>query len=435
MRSLHFDTKFKRNTTIVLICGLIGVGFISAGRFNGALREEPPAPTSPWTKSELAKTLTPHIESNVLPDALSLNVDGTQQQVQFEYTIDAQMQEFTDRLMKRARPDFGALVAVDAVTGEILTMSSYSHEKQTKNDTKNLNLVSSFPAASIFKVVTAAAALEMQKVKPETTLTLTGRAHTLYKKDVIGPATNRWSRKMTLTDAFAKSTNTLFGKLGLYFIGADNLQSFANLFGFNQNIYADFYVPKSAMQLDENDDWGVVEAASGYNRSTTLSPVHGALLAAAVANDGMMMEPFLVKTISDDKDQILYQAKPKTFSEPISPRASQDLKTLMEATITKGTSRKSFRKILKHKLYGGATFGGKTGSLMGKSPEGKTDWFVGYMEHNGRRIALASVFVHKKIWRLRSSQMASSYFEQFMYRSILASTHETPKARGDSTTP
>lgn len=418
MRSLHHETNFKRNFGIAFTCGLIGIGLISVGRFNGVLSEEISAPIAPWTKDKLAKTLTPHVESNILAETLSLNVVGIKQEVQLEYTIDAKMQEFTDRLMKRARPDFGALVAVDATTGEILTMSSYSHDKDSVDYTKNLNLVASFPAASIFKVVTAAAALEMQKVKPETKLILTGRAHTLYKKDVIGPVTRRWSRTMSITDAFAKSTNTLFGKLGLYFVGADNLQSFANLFGFNQNIYADFYVPKSAMELSENDDWGVVEAASGYNTKTTLSPMHGALLAAAVANDGMMMEPFIVKTISDDKNKILYQGKPKTFSEPISPRASQDLKILMEATIRSGTSRKSFRKILRHKLYADASFGGKTGSLMGKNPEGKTDWFVGYMEHNGRRIALASVFVHGKIWRIRSSQMASSYFEQFMYRSI-----------------
>ncbi len=414
MKSLPFKTNFKRNFTIVLTCCLIGIGLITLGKFNAALSEEPGTPISPWTKSVLAKTLAPHVESNTLPKTLNMSIDGIDQRVQFEYTIDVEMQEFTDRLMKRARPDYGALVAVDATTGEILTMSSYSHEKYTKN----LGLVASFPAASIFKVVTAAAALEMKKVKPETTFTLTGRSHTLYKKDVIGTPEHRWSKTMSITDAFAKSTNTLFGKLGLYFVGADYLQSFANLFGFNQNIYADFHVPKSIMTLNENDDWAVVEAASGYNTQTTLSPLHGALLAASVSNDGIMMEPFLVKTMFDDKDQILYQSKPKTFSKPISPKTSQDLKILMGATIRSGTSRKAFRKIINRKLYADASFGGKTGSLKGKSPEGKTDWFVGYMEHNGRRIAIASVFVHKNIWRIRSSQMASSYFEHFMYRSI-----------------
>lgn len=368
-----------------------------------------------WTKKRLAELLAPHIETNIRPSTLSLGIDDIGEDHQLEYSIDLEMQEYTDRLMKRFRPDYGALVAIDSATGEILTMTSYSHE----NHNTNLSLWPSFPAASIFKIVTAAAALDLEKVTPNTTIVLTGRSHTLYRRDVIGPAEHRWSRLISITQAFATSTNTLFGKLGLYYVGGDYLKKYATRFGFNKNLNTDFPLSQSSLKLDTKDDWGVVETASGYNDITTLSPVHGAMIAASVVNDGVMMEPYLVKSVANSNGELLYQAAPKSFAQPINLRANNELKTLMEATVRRGTSRKAFRKLINKRLYSEAKFGGKTGSLTGKNPMGKTDWFVGYMEHKGRRIAIASVLVHGKIWRIRSSQLASTYLEEYLYRSII----------------
>lgn len=359
-------------------------------------------------KLQVADLISPYILKNRLPTSVKFEEN---EKLDLDYTIDLGMQQYTDGLLKQYRPDFAAVVAMDAATGEILTMSSYTQDKQETN----LNLVATFPAASIFKVVTSAAALDLDKVTARSTIPFSGRSHTLYRRDVMSEQQNRWTRFMSIKDGFALSVNCLFGKLGLFYVGADNLLKYANRYGFNGSIHADFPVPISQAVIPKDIDWSVVEAASGFNRLTTLSPVHGAMLAASIANDGVMMEPYLVKQ-AKLTGEVLYSGQPRPVMAMISARANDELRELMSATISSGTSRKSFRKLVRSQKYASARFGGKTGSLTGLNPAGKTEWFVGYVDYKGRKIALASVLVHKKLWRVRASQIASSYFEQYLYR-------------------
>ncbi len=358
-------------------------------------------------KDQIATLLGPHLKTNSLPPT----IDWSEEQLNLDYTIEPELQEFTDNLLKQYRPDYGALVAMDAATGEILTMSSYTHGQPQVN----LNLVASFPAASVFKVVTSAAAIDLDKVTSQSTIKFTGRSHTLYRRDVMTEQQNRWTRVMSVKEGFALSVNTLYGKLGLFYVGGAQLLKYANRFGFNTSINADFPLPISHAVIPKDADWSVVEAASGFNRLTTLSPVHGAMLAASIANDGVMMEPFLVKR-AEGNEGILYEGQPSPAATTITERANDELRVLMAATISGGTSRKSFRKLVRNPRFASAKFGGKTGSLTGLNPAGKTDWFVGYVDYKGRKIAIASVLVHKNLWRARASQIASSYFERYLRR-------------------
>jgi cell division protein FtsI/penicillin-binding protein 2 len=358
-------------------------------------------------KHQVAALIAPEILKNRLP-ASALWED---KKLDFDYTIDPVLQEYTDALLKRYRPDYGALVAIDAATGEILTMSSYTHGP---SDT-NLNLIATFPAASIFKIVTSAAALDMNKVTPNSTISFSGRSHTLYRRDVLNEKRNRWTRTMSLKEGFALSINCLFGKLGLYYVGAGNLLEYAHRYGFNSPLALDVPLALSQAIVPNDSDWAVVEAASGFNRLTTLSPIHGAMLAASIANDGVMMEPYLVKQAKDD-NEILYRGQPHPLATPVVKQTNNELRELMRATILSGTSRKSFRKLVRNRNYPDVRFGGKTGSLSGLNPAGKTEWFVGYVNYKGRRIAIGSVLVHKTVWRARASQIASAYFERYLHQ-------------------
>ncbi|MCB0411624.1 MAG: penicillin-binding protein, partial [Bdellovibrionales bacterium] len=244
-----------------------------------------------------------------------------------------------------------------------------------------------------------------------------GRSHTLYRKDVFNEKQTRWTRFISLKEAFARSINTAFGRLGLK-VGPKKLFEYARRFGFNQLFDTDFPLPMSQMSIVRNDSWSLVEAASGFNDATTLSPIHGAILAATIANDGIMMAPYVVKEANSADGKIHYEAKPSLAAQPVSLRTSEELQVLMQETIKRGTSRKAFRKVLRKKLYAEVQFGGKTGSLQGHDPKGRTDWFVGFMKYKGRKIAIGAVSVHEKIWRVRSSQMALSWFEEYLYNMI-----------------
>ena len=139
-----------------------------------------------------------------------------------------------------------------------------------------------------------------------------------------------------------------------------------------------------------------------------MSPIQGAMIAAAIIQDGTMKAPYVVDSITNDQGEVVYQGKPLAVENVVSPASAEKLRELMTETVTNGTSRKIFRKIIGHKGFEGAEFGGKTGSLHGDEPKGKCDWFVGYGKFNEKEIAVAAITVNVDRWTVKSSYLAQS---------------------------
>jgi cell division protein FtsI/penicillin-binding protein 2 len=270
------------------------------------------------------------IKDNRFPETFDLKVDGETLQASVEYGLEYESHERMERLFRSYRPDYGAFVAMDATTGRILSLISYTRDGGKMD---NLALRASFPAASIFKVVTAGAALDMDKANPNTIVPFNGSYHTLYKRNVEETKPNRWTRRMTLREAFGRSVNVFFGKLGLFYIGPQDLLDYAERFRFNQPIRSDIPVEMGHAKISADDPWSVVTAASGFTRENTMSPIQGAMIAAAVANDGVMMEPYLVEAMTDQKGVMIYQAEPRQASIAVEPRSAAELRVLVRETI------------------------------------------------------------------------------------------------------
>ncbi|MEK7689641.1 MAG: penicillin-binding transpeptidase domain-containing protein, partial [Bdellovibrionota bacterium] len=316
-----------------------------------------------------------------------------------------------------------ALVAMDAVTGQILALSSFvgpGADSEDKSRLGNLAVRASFPAASIFKVVTATAAIDRGRMTGNSIIQFTGSNHTLYRGNVLSSKSNRWTRNMKLSDAFAKSVNTVFAKLGVFHLGPQALNEYAERFGFNQAIPAD--LPVDIGRVDIPDDaWGIAEVASGFTRDTTMSPVQGAMIAAAIANDGVMMEPYIVQRVRGADEMgtqgggLLYEAIPRQARVTFDPTSAREIRNLMVNTIDRGTSRRSFRGFNRGPARG-VEVGGKTGSLTGYEPFGKYDWFVGYATGRGRSISIAVMTAHRKYWKVKSSYLARKFIESYYRR-------------------
>ena len=374
-----------------------------------------PANPYPVNKEMLAAQLGPAIRKNQFPETLDLSLDGGLTKVDVDYTVDDAAQEAMEKLLQQYHPDYGAFVAMDAKTGRIIAMTSFS---AVQPNSENLALQATFPAASIFKIVTASAAIDTNKAQPETVVPFNGANHTLYKKNVQDTKVNRWTRMMTMREAFARSVNVVFGKLGLFLVGPENLMTYANRYMFNKTIRADIPVDMGSAHFGANDPWGVVQAASGFTRETTMSPVQGMMMAAAVANDGVMMEPYLVDSLVDASGKVMYEATPRQASVVVEPQAAEELRSLFHETVRSGTSRKSFRQITHRSAFDEVEFGGKTGSLTGLNPQGKCDWFVGYARFNGQRIAVAALTVNEKKWRVKSSMLAKLFFDRYLKKAM-----------------
>ena len=367
---------------------------------------------APYNKSVLSKQLGTAIKINEYPESFSFFVDGAVKKAKVAYTLHEPSQAMMQKLMGQYKPDYGAFVAMDAKTGRILSMVSYSNAKR---DPENLTLRATFPSASIFKVVTASAAIDLNKANSGTVVPFNGAFHTLYKRNVESTKETRWTTHITMKEAFARSVNTFFSKLGLFYVGPRNLELYAERYFFNHEIRADVPVQIGHAKIDEDDPWGVASAASGYTRDNTMSPLQGALIAAAVANDGIMMEPFLVDSLHDEAGDMLYRGEPHQASVVVEPQAAEDLRELFQQTVRSGTSRKSFRKTVRRASFDDVEFGGKTGSLMGIDPIGKCDWFVGYARYRDQRIAVAALTVNEKKWKVKSSMLANLFFQRYMH--------------------
>lgn len=402
MKSSKGSRHLKKKRALAIIIGIVvvmGAIRIGSGTWSASL----------MTKDQVARAIKDQPTFQRFPSEMEVSMDGDKLQAVIEYSFDSRLQEPMEELFRQYKPDYGAFVALDAATGQVLSMVSFSRRPQEEN----LALKATFPSASVFKVVTAAAAIASRKYTADTIIPFNGRNHTLYKNHVLKTQINRWTRSMTLKEAFARSVNTVFGKVGAFGVGSDDLRAYADRFGFNRPISADFdFEPGHALIPD--DLWGLAESASGFTRDTTMSPLQGALIAAAIANEGVMMEPYLVQSVYKKSDGAkVYSAEPRVATLTVDPKTATEIRAMMNETVRHGTSTGSFRGFFKQRGFAHIDVGGKTGSLTGNKPRGRYDWFVGYANDGMRKIAVAALTVNERFWTVKSSYLARRAIETF----------------------
>lgn len=359
---------------------------------------------------QIRNQLAQHFSKNQYPDETEFEIGGQKIKSYIFYNWDQSLQAEIQSLFDHYNPNYGSFVAIDPETGNILAMVSHIRGKQGKID-DNLALKATFPAASVFKVITAAAALSKGVLEPDSTIPVQGSYHTLFKKNVYYERNNRWTKHVSLRKAFALSINSAFGKIGAFMLGPEQLRQVAEKFLFNQKILSELPVEVAKAPIPD-DTWGIVEAASGFTRENTLSPLQGALIASAIVNNGTLMQPRLIKEIKDKQGQVLYRASSEVLDYVLEPEVASQMKNLMRATVTEGTSKRSFKGFFSGELSN-VDVGGKTGSLTGFNPKGKYDWFIGYGEHKGKKIAFSSLAINVTDWTVKSAFIARKALEHY----------------------
>ncbi len=390
--------------------------FLSAFLFFN--EREVPVSEDEWLKKTLEAR---QVISSAISKSINLNrkpTDGLfapegeadKMKLQIKYTLQAEVQKESDMLLNRYRPDYAAIVMMDAKTGRILAMSTF---EKANAQGANLALRATFPAASIFKVITASAAVDKAGVSPEHRIAFNGGNYTLYKKNVLSDKVNRWTRFITLKEAFARSINTAFGRLSLESLEPKDLSEYASRFMFNEFIPADFAVESSQATVPTEKGFALTEVASGFNRFNTLSPVHGAMIASTILNEGKMMIPYIVDSLENENGEQIYKAQALERGQIIRPESAEKVRQMMEQTVLSGTSRKTFRKIIRDKKFREVEMGGKTGHFSGLNPKGRTDWFVGYASDGEDKIAIAAITVNIRKWTVKSSALGEMMFRKY----------------------
>ncbi len=327
----------------------------------------------------------------------------------------------------------GAVVALDPSTGAILavvstpsydpnllsthsasTNSRYYNALQPKNGDPNpadalLNRAFNqlYAPGSVFKVIDAAAALKAG-IKPTTRLAapnsywpLEPQRKTPCPANHQAPCVENFSGETcdngstaTLEFSLAKSCNTAFAQLAVTKLGAKGLKDEAALFGFEGdqlNVPLGVNRSKVGTEAVLSDDAALAQTSFGQ-RDVRMTPLQGAMISAAVANHGTLMEPYLVQKELGSNLSVLSDTQPKQLSQVIDPTLDEDLKAMMRGVINSavGTGRAADITDIP-----GVTVGGKTGTAdTGIFQNGKETpphaWFSGYALQNGNpKIAVA----------------------------------------------
>ncbi len=378
------------------------------------------------SKSEIISLVDSDIFLNIKEKRFPYHFDG--HRFLLDTSIDSHLQNFILNHLDRENARYIGVVVMDPDTGRVLSMAGYDSNDSGKNTCTD----ALFPAASIFKIITAAAAVEECGFRSDSTLFLRGGRYTLYRSQLKKEAQGR---PVSLRDSFAQSINPVFGKLGIHFLGKKHLESQALAFGFNRPIRFEIPVERSVIRLSD-DPFHLAEIASGFNRSTAISPLHGALIVSSIAaNQGRLPEPAIIDRLSDEKGRVLYRSRPRYLQRAVNPETSGIIKKMMQETIRSGTCRKIFRNHEKHPVLSRLHMGGKTGSIGSRNHENRRyDWFVGFAEEKegGRKIAVSIVVTHEKYIGIKAGQYARMIMEEYFRTAFSGNAAEKPQT-GDRT--
>lgn len=341
-------------------------------------------------------------------------------------SIDTSLHKYAMNMLRRYKPRYGTVVAIDPSTGRVLVLASYAGEDEPI-DGSDLYLKSIFPAASIFKTVVAAAGIERGNMNRDTPVQHFGRNHTLYKTQLEKDL--KVSKDVSLQDAYAYSINPVFGRIALFHVNKDAVLEFGRRFGFNDDaVPFEFTVEKSTM-LNPDSTFSIAEFASGFNRETTLSPILGALMAGAICENGVILKPTVVDSIrSSKRDTIVYSRAPEVWRRAVKENTASELRWLMEKVTHYGTARTPFRSLRGSDKYNYYQFGGKTGSVN-QLGLGRVDWFIGFARNTNnknQRLAIGVVTTHGEYWTVHSSYIAAELFKKYITNNERQTTAPKP---------
>lgn len=319
-----------------------------------------------------------------------------------ELTINPRVQQAADEALGDQR---GAVVALDPRTGAVLAMVSHpdfdptplvSHDpEEEKKAWDSLNadptrpLVNRaiggnlYPPGSVFKIVTAAAAIEDGRWDEDSSIP--GPAVLDLPQTDVGlpnshPGACGPDGKVTLAVAMQDSCNTAFGWLGME-LGGDAVREQAGRFGFDEELDIPMAVTPSTVPEELSPPQEAQVGVGQYDVRVT--PMQVAMVTAAVANDGVVMKPHLVQSVLGSDLSKISEPKPEQLSTAMEPETSDQLTDMMKLVVEQGTGTQA--------AVPGYSVAGKTGTAEHEDGKAPHAWFTGFAPADNPQIAVAVV--------------------------------------------
>lgn len=317
-------------------------------------------------------------------------------------TIDSQLQQAVSRSMGWYK---GSIVVLDPSTGAILALYSQPTFRPNAidknwwdyNGNSNKPLLNRatdrlYEPGSIAKIITVAAAYE-NAVKESSVFPVKCAGSTMFDGKAFW-CSDKHGRINSIEKTIDTSCNIGTAFLG-FSVGSPALTEYDMRFGFNTLFDIGFTdairkteisipVQKSLSPANDPDRFSIAMHACGLSpdrkNQFLITPLHAAMLSATIANDGIMMNPYLVKEIRNVNGKLLYQAVPKELKRPVSPATAEKIKALMIDAVEKGIGQKAKVK--------GISIAGKTGTSNGAN-NSLNAWFISFAPAEKPQYAIA----------------------------------------------
>jgi len=323
------------------------------------------------------------------------------------YNLDSELQAKVSRFLSERRVPYAVFIALEPKTGRVIGMVSHSTVDPEWSKKAYYQI---YPMASLFKIITASAALEQKKVSPDTLMAFNGKMTSVNPR--YWDPRSRRSPEMTLTDAMGKSVNPVFGRLASSVVGKEQLLLEAARYGFNQQLFPGTSIVQSTVENPQSYAELKLMGA-GLGREVKISPIHAVSVIGAVANKGVMMTPLLAERVTSGTGEILFSASPVELRRLLSEETSAKLAKMLSTTVNKGTSRRAFHDRKGRALLSKINIAAKTGSIDGKDPDGQYSWFAAYAPMEDPQIALVALVVNQGKWNVKAANVGEKALEAF----------------------
>ena len=302
-----------------------------------------------------------------------------------QLTIDSRLSTYIAAAWRdsKVKDNCGAVVVLNYKTGEILSMVSipiYDPQNITQQVRTsstypfwNRCTQSQLPPGSTFKIITAAAAFENITDVEKLEYHCTGHLLHDYGNEVHG--------KLDIRKAFRLSCNNTFAQIALD-IGDAALRKTAEDFGFNDNfLFRDLVLENSSYPTKNRNEYEL--KWSGVGQSQILAtPMHMCMVAGAIANNGLMMEPQLVKKVISPSGKVRQTFSAREYRIACDTGIAGKIQEFMKEVVKSGTGTKA--------QVDGLTIAGKTGSAESNINGKYTThgWFTGYIAQENKPYAV-----------------------------------------------
>ena len=332
-------------------------------------------------------------------------------------TLDRTVQFIIEEKLKEAVVKYGAksgtAIVVAPQMGRIIAMANFSSEEDAEHNARNMAIADTYEPGSVVKALTMSSAIDMGKVTPSTTYVDDG------PKSFSGHIVDTWDGKhygIETIESILQHSNNLGAAWVGKIVGAKHLREYFINFGFGNKLGIDLEGGDTGI-IREVSDWRDIDlATASFGQGISATPLQVVMAFSAIANDGILMKPFVAEKIMDEKGKTIAEFEPKALRRVISKKSSETMVDMLTAAVSGGEA-----KFFVSKKY---LVAGKTGTaqipLEGEYDPSKTNaTFVGFLPKSRKFVMLiklaeptASIYASETavpIWMDMAESLAAYY--------------------------